>query len=71
LGHKEFSAYESCLGYFEWIAVSKEHQREGIGSALCEEMLKRFGEMGVSRSNPTQREFKAVEISNIALLVGL
>jgi len=49
LGHKRFSIWESDLGYFEWLAVSKEHQRKGIGSALCEEMLRRFKGMGVKR----------------------
>jgi ribosomal protein S18 acetylase RimI-like enzyme len=49
LGHKKFSMWENDLGYFEWLAVSKEHQRKGIGSALCEEMLKRFHKMGVKR----------------------
>ena len=49
LGHKRYSTWENSLGYFEWIAVSKEHQRKGVGSALCEEMLKRFSQMGIKR----------------------
>jgi len=49
LGHKRFSIWRSDLGYLEWLAVSKEYQRKGIGSALCEEMLRRFERMGIKR----------------------
>jgi len=49
LGHKRFSAWEENLGYLEWIAVSKEYQRRGVASMLCEEVLKRFKAMGIKR----------------------
>jgi len=39
----------------------KSIRERGIGSALCEELLKRFGEMGVLRSNSTQRELKVLK----------
>lgn len=49
LGHRRFSMWESDLGHFEWIAVSRKHQRKGVGSLLCREMLKRFHRMRVTR----------------------
>ncbi len=49
LGRKRFSMWNEDSGYFEWIVVSKDYQRKGLGSALCEEMLRRFNKHGVKR----------------------
>jgi len=49
LGHKGFSIWDSKLGHFEWIAVSRKYQRKGIGTALCKEVIIRFEKMGIKR----------------------
>jgi len=49
LGHKRFSVWDSNLGHLEWLAVSREYQRKGIGTALCREMIARLEKMGVKR----------------------
>lgn len=49
LGRERYSSWERDLGYLEWIAVSKEYQNKGIGSALCNEMIKRFKKLGVKK----------------------
>lgn len=49
LGRKTYSGWSDNLGYLEWIVVAGEHQKKGIGHALCNEMIKRFKTLGINR----------------------
>ena len=49
LGHNRFSGWENDLGYLEWIAVSGEHQRKGVGTALVDEIIVRFSNFSVKK----------------------
>jgi len=49
LGRERYSRWKDNVGYLEWVAVAKEYRNKGIGSALCDEMIKRFKKLGVEK----------------------
>ena len=46
IGHRKFSAWREDLSIIEWCAVEKKHQKRGIGTKLCRELIERFRKTG-------------------------